>query len=70
MNKNPNENDSIKIKEDWHKQSEKLQKKFSQLTNEDLQFESGKEDDLLDRIGSRLLKSREEVIGIIKKIQE
>jgi hypothetical protein len=70
MNTSPNESDSFKIEKDWHKQSKKLQEEFSQLTNEDLEFESGREEELLDRVASRLLKNREEVIRIIKKIQE
>lgn len=70
MNTSPNESDSFKIEKDWYKESKKLQEAFSQLTNEDLEFESGREEELLDRVASRLLKNREEVIRIIKKIQE
>jgi hypothetical protein len=39
------------------------------LTDSDLKFESGREDDLLERVEARLHKKRDEVIDIIKKGQ-
>lgn len=54
---------------DWAVQSKQLRKKFSQLTEADLKFETGKEEDLLKRMETRLHKKRDEVIGIIKKEQ-
>jgi hypothetical protein len=39
------------------------------LTDADLKFEAGKENDLLQRVQTRLNKKREEVINIIKKFQ-
>jgi len=54
---------------DWAVQSKQLRKKFSQLTDADLKFETGKEEDLLKRIETRLHKKRDEVISIIKKEQ-
>lgn len=58
---------SFKITGDWSKQSKKLKEKFTQLTDEDLKFESGKENELLKRVESRLSKPRNEVINIINK---
>jgi len=52
---------------DWKKQSEHLKEKFSTLTDSDLKFETGKENDLLERVETRLNKNREEVINIINK---
>jgi uncharacterized protein YjbJ (UPF0337 family) len=57
----------FKIVGNWDVQSKKLKEKFSQLTDEDLKFETGKEADLLTRVETRLNKKREEVINIIKK---
>jgi hypothetical protein len=59
----------FKIVGDWAVQSKKLREKFSQLTDEDLKFEPGKEVDLLTRLETRLNKRRDEVINIIKKGQ-
>lgn len=51
----------------WTDQSKTLKEKFSQLTDADLKFETGKENELLTRVETRLNKNREEVINIIKK---
>jgi hypothetical protein len=65
-NKNRNE---LAMKGDWEKQALLLQKQFSQLRHEDLQFEPGQEEDLLRRLQNRLNMHREEVIGLIQKGQ-
>ena len=65
-NKSPQ---SFKITGNWEKQSKQLKKKFSQLTNADMKLESGKDDELLTRIESRLNKTRSEVINLIKNCQ-
>ncbi|MEO5978680.1 MAG: hypothetical protein ABIS36_16315 [Chryseolinea sp.] len=54
---------------DWAVQSKSLRRKFAQLTDEDLKFEKGKEDDLLKRLEEKLNKKREELIDIIQKGQ-
>jgi len=59
----------FKISGDWKRQADSLKAKFPQLTDADLKFESGREDDLLKRVEARLHKKREEVINIIKKGQ-
>jgi hypothetical protein len=59
----------FKITGDWKIQSTLLQEKFAQLTDADLKFEQGKEEDLLGRIGTKLKKKRGEVINIIRKGQ-
>ena len=45
-------------------------KKFTQLTDTDLQLETGKEIELLNRIEARLDKKREEVIDSMNRIRE
>jgi uncharacterized protein YjbJ (UPF0337 family) len=57
----------FKIVGDWDAQSKKLKEKYSELTDEDLKFEPGKEVDLLGRVQTRLNKKRDEVVFIIKK---
>lgn len=59
----------FKISGDWKRQADKLKEKFPRLTDSDLKFESGREEDLLERVEARLHKKREEVIDIIKKGQ-
>ena len=40
---------------------------FSSLTDQDLKFETGKEDELIERLSTKLNKNREEVITILNK---
>lgn len=62
-------NETFKITGDWNVQSKQLKEKFAQLTDSDLKFEPGKENELIGRIETRLNKKRDEVINIIKKGQ-
>jgi uncharacterized protein YjbJ (UPF0337 family) len=57
------------IKGDWNLQAKRLTEKFSKLTDADLKFEEGKEEELLMRIEKRLNKKRDDVISLIKKEQ-
>ena len=59
----------FKINGDWKAQSKILKEKFPQLTDADLSFEDGKEEDLLKKVETRLNKKREEVVNIIRKGQ-
>jgi hypothetical protein len=70
MQKEKNETaETFKIVGNWDDQSKRLKEKFAQLTDADLKFETGKENDLLKRVETRLNKKREEVINIIRKGQ-
>lgn len=60
---------AFKMTGNWNDQSKELKKSYGQLTEEDLKFESGKENELLTRIENRLHKSRPDVINLIKKAQ-
>ncbi|MGM0580866.1 MAG: hypothetical protein ACQETL_09315 [Bacteroidota bacterium] len=62
-------NDAFKITGNWDAQSKQLKSKYSQLTDSDLKFEEGKENELLGRVETRLNKKRDEVINIINKNQ-
>ena len=63
------QNESFKIKGNWDVQSKELKKKYPKLTDSDLKFETGKEEQLLKSVQSRLGKTREEVINIINELQ-
>ena len=60
---------AFKIAGNWDVQSKTLKEKFPQLTDADLKFENGKEDELLARVEKRLNKKRDEVISLLKKGQ-
>ena len=59
----------LTMKGNWQNQSTELKKKFSNLTDSDLKFEKGAEEDLIKRVGDKLGKSKEEVITMITKGQ-
>lgn len=68
-NTNNKNTETFKITGDWTIQSKQLKEKFSQLSDSDLKLETGKENELLERLATKLNKKREEVINIIKKGQ-
>lgn len=58
---------TFKVKGNWSIQSGKLKSKFPILTDDDLKYESGKESELLAKVGKRLNKSPEETTVILEK---
>lgn len=57
-----------KIKGNWNEIKGKLKQEYGMLTDNDLAFEEGKEDELLGRLQDKLGKTKEEVISYIKSI--
>ena len=51
----------MNIKGNWNEIKGKLKQKYGQLTDDDLTFAEGKEDELLGRLQQRLGKSKEDV---------
>jgi uncharacterized protein YjbJ (UPF0337 family) len=49
------------MKGNWNEIKGKLKQKYGQLTDDDLVFAEGKEDELLGRLQKRLGKSKEDV---------
>jgi uncharacterized protein YjbJ (UPF0337 family) len=60
--------DTLRIKGNWHQLKGKIKQKYPNLTDEDLMFVEGKEDDLLGRIQRKTGKSRDEVVSFINSI--
>jgi uncharacterized protein YjbJ (UPF0337 family) len=52
---------TLQIKGNWNEIKGKLKQKYAQLTDDDLTFAEGKEDELLGRLQQRLGKTKEEV---------
>jgi uncharacterized protein YjbJ (UPF0337 family) len=52
---------TMNLKGNWNEIKGKLMQKYGQLTDDDLTFTEGKEDELLGRLQKRLGKSKEEV---------
>jgi len=53
----------------WTEQARLLKRRFPLLTDADLNYEQGKENDLLKRMEMRLNKNRDEVMSIIRQGQ-
>ena len=51
----------LSIKGTWNEVSGKLKQKYADLTDDDLLFTEGKEDELLGRLQQRLGKSKEDI---------
>jgi uncharacterized protein YjbJ (UPF0337 family) len=56
----------LEIKGDWNFIKGKLKQKWAQLTDDDLQYLEGKQDELLGRIQKRTGESREAVENAIE----
>ena len=59
--------DKLEIKGDWNVIKGKLKQEWSQLTDDDLLYTRGKEDELLGRLQKRTGESREAVEETIRK---
>lgn len=52
---------TLQLKGDWNIVKGKLKQKFAQLTDDDLQYIRGKEDELVGRIQKRTGQAKEDV---------
>ena len=59
---------TITLKGNWNELKGKLKQRFSNLTDDDLLFSEGKEDELLGRLQKRLGKSKDEVKRLIEDL--
>lgn len=60
-------NDLI-IKGNWNQLKGKIKQKYSELTDDDLTYVEGKEDELLGRLQEKLGKSKDEIKKEINKL--
>ena len=59
---------TLQIKGNWNEIKGKLKQKYAELTDDDLTFAEGKEDELLGRLQQRLGKSKEEIRRAIEEV--
>jgi uncharacterized protein YjbJ (UPF0337 family) len=60
--------DKLKLRGSWNEVKGKLKQKYADLTDDDLMFAEGKEEELFGRLQKRLGKSKEEIRKEIEKI--
>ncbi|MHB1688707.1 MAG: CsbD family protein [Ignavibacteriaceae bacterium] len=58
----------LNIKGNWSELSGKLKQKFANLTDDDLLFKEGKEEELLGRLQQKLGKTKEQIRKLIEKL--
>ena len=58
----------LQIKGTWNEAKGKLKQKYGTLTDDDLLFTEGKEDELYGRLQTRLGKTKEEIKKMIETI--
>jgi uncharacterized protein YjbJ (UPF0337 family) len=59
---------TIKTKGDWNVLKGKLKQKFGKLTDDDLIFIQGKEEELIGRIQQKIGKTKKEIRHLLAKL--
>ncbi|MCW3464009.1 CsbD family protein [Chitinophaga nivalis] len=65
---NQNNSFSLKLKGNWNELKGKIKQKYADLTDDDLLYEEGKEDELLGRIQKKTGQAKEDVKSWIDKL--
>jgi uncharacterized protein YjbJ (UPF0337 family) len=60
--------DKLTIKGNWNEAAGKLKQKFADLTDDDVLFIEGKEEELLGRLQKKLGKTKDEIRDLIAKL--
>jgi len=60
--------EKLKLEGNWNTIKGKLKQKYSALTDDDLLYEEGKEDELIGRLQKRLDKTREEIEDMLTNL--
>jgi uncharacterized protein YjbJ (UPF0337 family) len=56
----------LNLKGNWNEIKGKLKQKYGNLTDDDLTFTEGKEDEMLGRLQKRLGRSKEEIRSMVE----
>jgi uncharacterized protein YjbJ (UPF0337 family) len=59
---------TLSMKGNWKEVAGKLKQQYANLTDDDLLFQEGKEEELLGRLQSKIGKTKEELRTIIGKL--
>lgn len=60
--------DRERIRSNWNDKKGKLKENFSELSEADLYYNKGEEEELVDRIQKKTGKTKDEVIRILEEI--
>jgi uncharacterized protein YjbJ (UPF0337 family) len=67
-NTKKNKMDKLELKGKWNELKGKVKQAHGDLTDNDLRYEEGKDDELLGRLQQKLGKSREELVTWLKSL--
>lgn len=60
--------DRLEVKGRWNEVKGKVKKAYAELTDDDLKYTEGQEDELLGRLQQKTGKKREELVSWINKL--
>ena len=60
--------DKLELKGKWNELKGKAKQQYADLTDDDLKYEEGKEDELVGRIQTKLGKTKDEVVEWIRSL--
>ena len=60
--------DKLEIKGKWNEVKGKIKQQYADLTDDDLKYEEGQDDELLGRLQKKLGKGRDELVKWIKSL--
>jgi len=58
----------LKLKGDWNTTKGKIKQAYGDLTDDDLKYEEGKDDELVGRVQKKIGKTKDEVIKWIQSL--
>ncbi|MBL7720299.1 MAG: CsbD family protein [Flavipsychrobacter sp.] len=60
--------DKLELKGRWNELKGKAKQQYAELTDDDLTYEEGKDDELIGRIQTRLGKTKDQVVEWIRSL--
>jgi uncharacterized protein YjbJ (UPF0337 family) len=60
--------DKLEIKGNWNKIKGRLKQSYADLSDDDLTYEEGKEDELIGRIQEKTGKTRDQIVKLIRSV--
>ncbi len=60
--------DKLELKGKWNELKGKAKQQYAELTDDDVKYEEGKDDELVGRIQTRLGKTKDEVVEWIRSL--
>lgn len=62
------DSNKLKLKGNWNELKGKIKQQYGELTDDDLVYEEGKDDELVGRIQKKVGKTKEQVIDWIQSL--